>query len=338
MWDENKVRIKDVAEALGVSTATVSNVLHGKTKKISVATVKKVQEKLNEMGYVPNMAATLLAQNNSRIIGVVVNDHPKYEGHVLEDPYVSSALNALSNEIDKSGYFMMLRKSTQIGEIPVFASMWNMDGMILLGFCADDYQALRDRIRIPFVVYDGFFVNDRNICNLMLDDYDGGRQVGKYLRTQGKKHVLCIADNKLRPDYDRYKGLCEGLQLTADYMQIPLAKEERIYFYKERISAFKKYDAIFAVSDYYGIELMQLLIQNGYSVPKDLWMIGFDDIALCKSVNPTFASVRQDVELRAKKAVEYIHTMKEDSHFSVTERIPVELIIRESCKELENKK
>ena len=203
MWDENKVRIKDVAEALGVSTATVSNVLHGKTKKISDATVKRVQEKLNEMGYVPNMAATLLAQNNSRIIGVVVNDHPKYEGHVLEDPYVCSALNALSNEIDNAGYFMMLRKSSQISEIPVFASMWNMDGMIIMGFCQDDYQSLRDKIRIPFVVYDGFFVNDRNICNLMLDDYDGGRQVGEYIRNHGKKHVLCIADNKLSPDYDR---------------------------------------------------------------------------------------------------------------------------------------
>ena len=83
-----------------------------------------------------------------------------------------------------------------------------------------------------------------------------------------------------------------------------------------------------------GIELMNLLIPNGYSIPKDLWMIGFDDIALCKSVIPPFASVRQDVGLRAKKAVEYIHAMKEDSQFSVTERIPVKLIVRESCKEL----
>ena len=65
MWDENKVRIIDVAEELGVSTATVSNVLHGKTKKISDATVKRVEKKLEESGYIPNMAATLLARNNS---------------------------------------------------------------------------------------------------------------------------------------------------------------------------------------------------------------------------------------------------------------------------------
>ena len=69
---ENKVRIADIAEELGVSTATVSNVIHGKTKKISAKTVEMVQRKLEERQYIPNMAATLLAQNDSRIIGVVV--------------------------------------------------------------------------------------------------------------------------------------------------------------------------------------------------------------------------------------------------------------------------
>ena len=74
MWDEKKIRIIDIADELGVSTATVSNVIHGKTKKISDATVRRVQEKLVERGYIPNMAATLLSQNNSRIVGVVVNN------------------------------------------------------------------------------------------------------------------------------------------------------------------------------------------------------------------------------------------------------------------------
>ena len=50
-WNENKVRIKDIAEELGLSTATVSNVLHGKTQKISDSTVKAVEQKLEERGY-----------------------------------------------------------------------------------------------------------------------------------------------------------------------------------------------------------------------------------------------------------------------------------------------
>ena len=75
-----RVRIVDIADELGVSTATVSNVIHGKTKKISDETVKRVQQLLEERQYIPSMAGNLLAQNDSRIIGVVINDHEKYTG------------------------------------------------------------------------------------------------------------------------------------------------------------------------------------------------------------------------------------------------------------------
>lgn len=78
----NRVRIVDVADALGLSTATVSKVIRGNTEKISDETVKRVQQELERTGYIPNMAGILLARNNSRIIGVVVNDHVKYEGGV----------------------------------------------------------------------------------------------------------------------------------------------------------------------------------------------------------------------------------------------------------------
>ena len=66
---QNRVRIADVADALGLSTATVSKVIHGKTEKISDETVKRVQQELERSGYIPNMAGILLARNNSRIIG-----------------------------------------------------------------------------------------------------------------------------------------------------------------------------------------------------------------------------------------------------------------------------
>lgn len=331
MWDESKVRIIDVAEALGLSTATVSNVLHGKTKKISDQTVKRVQEKLVEMGYIPNMAATLLAQNNSRIIGVVINNHEKYESHVMEDPFISAALNALSEEIEKEGLFMMLKKTTCIMDAISFSSMWNMDGMVLLGFCADEYQTLRDRIRIPFVVYDGFFENDRNICNLMIDDTDGGRQVGQYLKEQNRNKVLCIADNRLRPDYDRYEGLCEGLKLQADFWEIPMHKRERIKYYQTRIKRFSEYEAVFAVSDYYAVEIMQFLMEKGYRIPEDIWIIGFDDLAVSRNVRTELASVSQNVSLRAEKAIQYIKIMKEDRYYCTTEKIPVKFIPRKSC-------
>ena len=115
---QNRIRIVDVADALGLSTATVSKVIHGKTEKISDETVKRVQQGLERSGYIPNMAGILLARNNSRIIGVVINDNEKYEGRVLEDGFVMSSLNALSHEVNEKGYFLMIKTTSDIREIP----------------------------------------------------------------------------------------------------------------------------------------------------------------------------------------------------------------------------
>lgn len=92
---QERVRICDIAEELGLSTATVSNVIHGKTNKVSDETVQRVTALLEKRRYIPSMAGILLARNGSGIIGVFVNDHPKYEGHTLRDGFLASVLDAL---------------------------------------------------------------------------------------------------------------------------------------------------------------------------------------------------------------------------------------------------
>lgn len=89
---QERVRICDIAEELGLSTATVSNVIHGKTNKVSDETVQRVTALLEKRQYIPSMAGILLARNSSGIIGVFVNDHPKYEGHTLRDGFLASVL------------------------------------------------------------------------------------------------------------------------------------------------------------------------------------------------------------------------------------------------------
>ena len=147
-----RVRIVDIAEELGLSTATVSNVIHGKTKKISDETVKRVQELIEKRGYIPSMAGILLAQNSSGIIGVVVNDHQKYEGRTLEDAFIAAAVNALAAEIEKAGLFLMIKTTRERDEILRFASMWNMEGLVLIDFCEEDYASLREKMHIPCVI------------------------------------------------------------------------------------------------------------------------------------------------------------------------------------------
>lgn len=89
----------------------------------------------------------------------------------------------------------MIKTTADISEIPVFASMWNMDGLILMGFCETDYEKLRNQMRISFVVYDGYFEKCSKVVNLVIDHYDGGYQAGQYFREIGQKKTLCIADN-----------------------------------------------------------------------------------------------------------------------------------------------
>ncbi len=333
MSEKRRVRICDIAEELGVSTATVSNVIHGKTKKISDETVKRVQQLIEEWEYIPSMAGILLAQNDSKIVGVVINNGKKYEGNVLEDPFISSAVNHLSAEIEKSGFFMMIKTTTACSDIIKFASMWNLTGMVLIGFCEQDYNKIRDAIHIPFVVYDGYMENPRGICNITIDNFDGGYQVGRCLTDLGHKKLLCIADNEICMDLERYNGFCKAANeadCQADFLKIPMSRNQRHTMYQNLLETIKEYTAVFAVSDYYAVDIMLFLINQGVKIPKDISVVGFDDTPICKQTVPSLTSVRQDCEHRAKIAIETLQKLKKKQKTETEKKLPVTLIKRGS--------
>ena len=355
---EERVRIVDIAEELGVSTATVSNVIHGKTKKISDRTVKRVQELLEERQYIPSMAGILLSQNNSRIIGVVVNDHIKYEGKVLEDAFIAASLNALLTELNESGHFMMVKATKDWNEIVRFGSMWNMDGLVLIGFCENDYEQLRERMHIPFVVYDGYFEENKRICNLIIDNYDGGRQVGEYLYRMGHRKVLCVSDNNICMDRDRMEGCRAGMEEAgrkvqdrtcpgvstegddgedwqADWLPIPMNRQDRMQFYEEKLSFIRQYTALFVMSDVYAVELLYFLQKKGIAVPEEISVVGFDNTVLSRSCHPALTTVGQDAAQRAKEAVRALKELREGKCEEPVRRLPVTLILRESVKEVQ---
>lgn len=336
MNEKRRVRICDIAEELGLSTATVSNVIHGKTKKISDETVKRVQQLIEEWEYIPSMAGILLAQNDSKIVGVIINNNEKYEGHILEDPFISSALNYLSAEIENNGFFMMIKTAADCADIIKFASMWNLTGMVLIGFCEQDYNKIRESIHIPFVVYDGYMEKSQRICNIVIDNFDGGYQVGKCLAALGHKKMLCIADNKICMDLERYNGFCRALEESggqADFMQIPMNEKERHLMYESSLDYIKEHTAIFAVSDYYAVDLMMFLIRNGVSIPKDISVVGFDDTPICRQTVPSLTSVRQDCLQRAKIALDTLQKLKTNQYAETEKKLPVTLVKRDSIAE-----
>lgn len=332
---EQRVRISDIAEELGLSTATVSNVIHGKTKKTSEETIRRVQALLEERQYIPSMAGILLAQNSSRITGVFINDHEKYGGHALDDAFIASSLNCLSNEIEKQGQFMMVKKAKKPEEILQFASMWNMDGLVVIGFCSQDYTYLRNHMRIPFVVYDGFCAEPERFFNITIDNYGGGFQVGELFRTYGHRQALCISDNKIDVDLQRYNGFACGFAPgEAELMLIPMRRKERFDFYRENLAKFRRISAVFAVSDYYAIDLIHFLQKNGLRVPEDISVAGFDDIPMCEMIFPALTTVRQDSALRAEMAIAKLRELKEQKIPETTAMLPVTLIERDSVRRM----
>ena len=329
LMDGTRVRICDIAQELGVSTATVSNVIHGKTGKVSPETVRQVQALLEKRQYIPSMAGVLLARNTSKIIGVVICDHEKYEGRPLEDPFLAAALNALNREIRQAGYFLMVRTAADTEEIVRLASMWNMDGLVIIGFCEQDYRTLRSAMRIPFVVYDGDDAEPDRYYNLVIDDFDGGYQAGQHLKRLGHRKALCLSDNLEHVDLERIRGFEAGFG-PAEHWLIPLAAEERSGFYEANLEKLRQFTAVFAVSDFYAAELMQLLQARGVEIPRELSVMGFDDGPICRWCRPALTTIRQDAALRARLAVEKLRQLRTEQGTGGTVRIPVQLVVRES--------
>ena len=334
-----RVTIKDIAEELGVSTATVSNVIHGKTKKISQQTVAKVQEKIEESGYLPNMAAVLLAQNTSKIVCIVLSDDAKYENKMIEDPFVSGMLNYLSKELEKNDYFVMLKEEPDINEIARYASMWNMAGLVLIGFCATDYERLRNNMHIPFVVVDSYQKSVHRYSDVGIDNIKGGFLAGSYLIQKGHEKIMFLSDNDEDCDHDRYVGLTNALKAASipydkrNFKMLSPFKEERRKIYEELYLTINEYTAAFAASDMYAIEFMNFLLEKGVSIPRDFSIIGFDDIPLASMVYPALTTISQNLELRSKVTVELLLELINETTNGRQELMPVALVERRSVGE-----
>jgi LacI family transcriptional regulator len=153
-------------------------------------------------------------------------------------------------------------------------------------------------MHIPFVVYDGYMESSGNLVNIEVNHFDGGVQAGRYLKDKGHWKVLCISDNNICMDRERYQGLKSVLP-DAELMVIPMEQEKRTKVYREHLEEIKKYSAVFAVSDYYAMDFIQFLKSVSVSVPEDISVIGFDNVRECEKFVPPLTTIKQDYEERA---------------------------------------
>lgn len=179
------------------------------------------------------------------------------------------------------------------------------------------------------------FQETQRICNLTIDNYNGGYQVGCYLKEMGHRKVLCLTDNFICMDLERIKGCVEAMgEEAVGFLEVPMKREERMRLYREKEAEILKYTAVFAMSDFYAAELIHYLQERKKRVPEDISVVGFDDSPLCVYCSPELTTVRQDADERARTAISVLQNLREGTEERRTIKMPVSLVKRGSVKRI----
>jgi LacI family transcriptional regulator len=336
------ITIKEMADLIGLSPTTVSNVIHGKTKEVSKETIQKINQIIKEYNYIPNMNARNLASNHSKIIGVVIRYRTNIDKNIVQDPFTGELLGAAESQIRKNRFYTMLFISDNMDEILRFTSTWNVDGLIVVGFWSEECQIINRNITKPIVFIDTYFYDDGiEYVNVGLEDEKGCYDITKYLIASGHKRIAFITDNMIgvyKARYDGYKAALQEenieykdgylISLKANNMQFEQSLED---IYKRM----NEFTALLCVSDNYAVRIMDYLIDRGVKIPDDISITGFDDNPIGKLVRPSLTTVRQDPTQKAIMAVDLLIKKIKGTDIEVKKvQLSTELIIRDTVKNL----
>ncbi len=343
------VTIKTIADLAGVSPTTVSNVIHGRTGRVSPDTLKKVQTILREEHYVSNMGAQILGRHGSKLIALVVAYRPYERESLLEDPFVSSVTASVEQTVRENGYFMMLYNNPDMKECLRMARAWNIEGMILLGAQREDYFMLRTELKMPIVSIDTCYLpGDKNFVNVGLCDYEGAFEMTEYLIHCGHTRIgfLALMQNTGNRDFiyvdgERERGYMDamahhGLKVEKEWVtKLEFCELDRFAQYvRIADNGFIGCTALFFASDTMAIEAMFAFYNRGKHVPDDISIAGFDDSRLARRLRPRLTTVRQDFALKGRRSVEELIRLIQDSEYSSNVLLPVTLVKGESVKKI----
>lgn len=333
----NMVRLEDIAELAGVSRTTVSNVLHGNTKRVSLKTIDRVKKIIDEQGYVPNMASQILSGSSSKIIGVVLGYRETHGMLAIQDPFVGEFLGTLKSEAEKDGYFIMLTGGEDYLKVVESASQWNVEGLIILGYQEEKYESLRKKLNRKMVLVDTYPKGEYTFYNVGVDDYSGGCQIGAYLYKRGFADAIYVAETREGGDYYRWLGFKKEMERDgrfcgkSRYFLAPKQTELRMKKYREWIPFFLKAGAVAFSSDYAAVEAINFLKDEGIKIPEQVSVTGFDDNMFAQMVRPMLTTVHQDVQRKAKLAMDcLLRQIRGEQPEEKNIKGPVRLVERDS--------
>ncbi|MDT9593406.1 LacI family DNA-binding transcriptional regulator [Nocardioides zeae] len=291
-----EVQVRDVARHAGVSPGTVSNALNH-PEKVSPTTRDKILAAIEELGFVPNIAARQLRRGTNESIGMIVLD--------IANPFFTSVAQGVEATLAEVGRPLVLAHSGQSHEreqayLDLFAEQ-RLSGVLVTpaGQVLDRLRRLRDR-GTAIVVVDRK-TGAREFSSVSVDDTLGGRLATQHLLDVGRRRIAFVGGPERLSQIKHRLGAArqcveehgsgEIVHLDAASLDVEAGRAGGLQLLE--MPAARRPDAVFAANDLVALGVLQTLTLAGVRVPDDIALVGYDDIEFAAAAAIPLTSVRQ---------------------------------------------
>lgn len=327
----NSVTIFDVAAEAGVSTATVSRVANGHPN-IKPATRERVQRTMDRLGYVANLKARGLAGGKTHVVGLLVDD--------LESSYIAQVAKSVDRALSDAGYDMMLgTMHMRTDRTRYVHSLFNglVEGLIVL--LSPGFESILKDVGgrdLPIVLID--HAEQAGVPVINATNAEGTAKAVEHLVDLGHRRIgfvtglLDVASARTR--LDAYRRSLSTLGIAMDNELIAhgdFLMESGRRAADTLLSLDNPPTAIMASSDAEALGVLHTARERGLDVPRDLSIVGFDDIPEAAYMTPGLTTVRQPMDEMGRTAAHLLlDTLADNQRRGGTVEMATELIIRGS--------
>jgi DNA-binding LacI/PurR family transcriptional regulator len=336
----SKARIKSlitidaVAEAAGVSIATVSRVLNG-SMPVAQETAARVLATVEQLGYVPQTAARHLARGKTQTIGLVFPD--------VSNDFFSPLLQNIIDGADEAGYDLLIAIS-RAGRISRTQGSplgkQNTDGLLVFDQSIDDGELQRlHNAHFPVVLLYRSPPEGMDFPCVLIEDQLGARQITDHLIERHERRRIAFlrgpAGNE--DSFLREQGYREALAAHGLPFDPVLIGDGQFYEGPARATVAQwladglAFDAIFAGDDGSASGALLALTQAGKRVPQDVALVGFDDAPIARYLRPQLTTVRAPSNQVGREAIRQLVRLIEAGTAEPLTLLPTELVVRQSC-------
>lgn len=327
---EDMATIKDVAKETGLSVGTVSRVLNNRGY-ISGKTRDLVEQAMRKLNYQPNEIARSLSKSSSSIVGLIVP--------TLINPYFSSLVSALEDELESAGFqpLLFISDGDDDKEMTFLAECRRnrVCGIILL---SGNFKAVKlADFDVPLVSIER--TNNNSTVSIICDNYEGGLLATEHLLSLGCRRIVLISGEQdvSMPADSRSEGYGDAMRKMNLEPHIYNATKSMFHsqdYYSLIDRVFEEnpdMDGLFVSSDVIAAEAIQVARKRGKRIPEDIKLCGFDDSTIATMTSPTITSIRQPISEMARIAVSTFKNIRGSKDFpSMSISVKVSLVKRES--------